>query len=231
MWTPHHSVFFTGRMPFLPPNQQRQCTEYAGLHTWWLASNMHISVIFVNTRCLVVVLPKTVAMLQKVMAGSPDTKPAAAAEQQVANHLAADLSLHQAAVAPNMPTTAVYEDKDWFQVRHQKINNRTLWLVLILTCLETNELLHKTYGNESYVPGYALTIDFRNVLSTWAATSYGCWTVIWQIRNSVFTFYQLSWREMNLNCSFSLAIVSLCTLSTDSQASRYRVRHAWHNGA
>jgi len=23
---PHHSVF-TGRMPFLPPNQQRQCTE------------------------------------------------------------------------------------------------------------------------------------------------------------------------------------------------------------
>ena len=25
--TPHHSVFFTGRMPFLPPNQQRQSTE------------------------------------------------------------------------------------------------------------------------------------------------------------------------------------------------------------
>ena len=24
---PHHSVFFTGRMPFLPPNQQRQSTE------------------------------------------------------------------------------------------------------------------------------------------------------------------------------------------------------------
>jgi len=24
--TPHHS-FFTGRMPFLPPNQQRQSTE------------------------------------------------------------------------------------------------------------------------------------------------------------------------------------------------------------
>jgi len=23
----HHSVFFTGRMPFLPPNQQRQSTE------------------------------------------------------------------------------------------------------------------------------------------------------------------------------------------------------------
>jgi len=23
----HHSVFFTGRMPFLPPNQQRQGTE------------------------------------------------------------------------------------------------------------------------------------------------------------------------------------------------------------
>jgi len=24
---PNHSVFFTGRMPFLPPNQQRQSTE------------------------------------------------------------------------------------------------------------------------------------------------------------------------------------------------------------
>ena len=24
---PHHSVFFTGRMPFLPPNQQRESTE------------------------------------------------------------------------------------------------------------------------------------------------------------------------------------------------------------
>jgi len=23
----HHSKFFTGRMPFLPPNQQRQSTE------------------------------------------------------------------------------------------------------------------------------------------------------------------------------------------------------------
>ena len=27
---PHHSVFFTGRMPFLPPNQQHQSTE--GIH-------------------------------------------------------------------------------------------------------------------------------------------------------------------------------------------------------
>jgi len=25
--TVHHSKFFTGRMPFLPPNQQRQSTE------------------------------------------------------------------------------------------------------------------------------------------------------------------------------------------------------------
>ena len=25
--TPHHSSFFAGRMPFLPPNQQRQSTE------------------------------------------------------------------------------------------------------------------------------------------------------------------------------------------------------------
>jgi len=24
---PHHSSFFTGRMPFLPPNQQHQSTE------------------------------------------------------------------------------------------------------------------------------------------------------------------------------------------------------------
>jgi len=27
MPAPHYSVFFTGRMPFLPPNQQRQSTE------------------------------------------------------------------------------------------------------------------------------------------------------------------------------------------------------------
>ena len=27
MPVPHHSTFFTGRMPFLPPNQQRQSTE------------------------------------------------------------------------------------------------------------------------------------------------------------------------------------------------------------
>jgi len=27
MPVPHHSSFFTGRMPFLPPNQQRQSTE------------------------------------------------------------------------------------------------------------------------------------------------------------------------------------------------------------
>ena len=27
---PHHSVFFTGRIPFLPPNQQRQRTEGTG---------------------------------------------------------------------------------------------------------------------------------------------------------------------------------------------------------
>jgi len=31
MPTPHHSVFFTGRMPFLPPNQQRQSTEKPAL--------------------------------------------------------------------------------------------------------------------------------------------------------------------------------------------------------
>ena len=37
MPAPHHSSFFTGRMPFLPPNQQRQSTEgkytYAVTHT------------------------------------------------------------------------------------------------------------------------------------------------------------------------------------------------------
>jgi len=27
MPAPHHSSFFTGQMPFLPPNQQRQSTE------------------------------------------------------------------------------------------------------------------------------------------------------------------------------------------------------------
>jgi len=27
MPAPHHSVFFTGQTPFLPPNQQRQRTE------------------------------------------------------------------------------------------------------------------------------------------------------------------------------------------------------------
>jgi len=27
MPAPYHSKFFTGRMPFLPPNQQRQSTE------------------------------------------------------------------------------------------------------------------------------------------------------------------------------------------------------------
>jgi len=31
MPAPYHSKFFTGRMPFLPPNQQRQSTE--GIYT------------------------------------------------------------------------------------------------------------------------------------------------------------------------------------------------------
>jgi len=30
---PHHSVFFTGRMPFLSPNQQRQSTEGTRVHS------------------------------------------------------------------------------------------------------------------------------------------------------------------------------------------------------
>ena len=32
MPVPHHSSFFTGRMPFLPPNQQRQSTEGIDAH-------------------------------------------------------------------------------------------------------------------------------------------------------------------------------------------------------
>ena len=35
MPAPHHSKFFTGRMPFLPPNQQRQSTE------GWCDNNYH----------------------------------------------------------------------------------------------------------------------------------------------------------------------------------------------
>jgi len=31
MPAPHHSVFFTGWMPFLPPNQQRQSTKGTSL--------------------------------------------------------------------------------------------------------------------------------------------------------------------------------------------------------
>jgi len=34
MPAPHHSVFFTGRVPFLLPNQQRQSTEGKKLHTY-----------------------------------------------------------------------------------------------------------------------------------------------------------------------------------------------------
>ena len=37
---PHHSVFFTGRMPFLPPNQQHQSTE-GTQSTAGTNSNMH----------------------------------------------------------------------------------------------------------------------------------------------------------------------------------------------
>ena len=46
---PHHSEFFTGRMPFLPPNQQCQSTEgtctpisYSLIQTWssWRSSSI-----------------------------------------------------------------------------------------------------------------------------------------------------------------------------------------------
>jgi len=33
---PHHSVFFTGRMPFLPPNQQCQSTEGISVNQWFV---------------------------------------------------------------------------------------------------------------------------------------------------------------------------------------------------
>jgi len=43
MPTPHHSGFFTDRMPFLPPNQQRQSTEgTCVLKTWKKINNIHI---------------------------------------------------------------------------------------------------------------------------------------------------------------------------------------------
>ena len=41
--------FFTGRMPFLPPNQQRQSTEgimaNTGLHTKWLQEKTVVSIV------------------------------------------------------------------------------------------------------------------------------------------------------------------------------------------
>ena len=40
MPTPHHSVF-TGHMPFLPPNQQRQST--AGLYTTYIRTKINVS--------------------------------------------------------------------------------------------------------------------------------------------------------------------------------------------
>ena len=39
MPVPHHSSFFTGRMPFLPPNQQRQSTE--GTSLWVAQFSVH----------------------------------------------------------------------------------------------------------------------------------------------------------------------------------------------
>jgi len=40
---PHHSSFFTGRMPFLPPNQQRQSTEGTA-QTNYIFTILHTSV-------------------------------------------------------------------------------------------------------------------------------------------------------------------------------------------
>ena len=42
MPVPHHSKFFTGRMPFLPPNQQRQSTE----GTYNIRYNKHYNIIW-----------------------------------------------------------------------------------------------------------------------------------------------------------------------------------------
>jgi len=51
--TPHHSAFFTGRMAFLPPNQQRQSTEGT---IWRYTNTFIINIIilrgFVECNCL-----------------------------------------------------------------------------------------------------------------------------------------------------------------------------------
>ena len=56
MPVPHHSVFFTGRMPFLPPNQQRQSTEGINIYKtteWKFNERMPKKMeIFINTRNL-----------------------------------------------------------------------------------------------------------------------------------------------------------------------------------
>ena len=43
---PHHSVFFTGRMPFLPPNQQCQSTEGKALKAY----NIHKQTIYIEPK-------------------------------------------------------------------------------------------------------------------------------------------------------------------------------------
>ena len=65
---PHQSIFFTGRMPFLPPNQQRQSTEGTNIlytsmtnqqHTvtqrfnWWTHPR-RLVLAQSNTRCIAV---------------------------------------------------------------------------------------------------------------------------------------------------------------------------------
>jgi len=49
---PHHSVFFTGRIPFLPPNQQHQSTE--GLNVSWKSPGNWLAWICRHTVCGVV---------------------------------------------------------------------------------------------------------------------------------------------------------------------------------
>jgi len=50
MPVPQHSSFFTGRMPFLPPNQQRQSTE---------GTRRYASAIYMLSVCLSVCLSQT----------------------------------------------------------------------------------------------------------------------------------------------------------------------------
>ena len=52
MPAPHYSFFFTGRMPFLPPNQQRQSTEGTEVLQHYLAKQKLVNCIFSVKFCI-----------------------------------------------------------------------------------------------------------------------------------------------------------------------------------